>query len=362
MIIDGKQQRKHRETAAKLKPRPVELPSGKWRCQVMVGGRRASVVADTPKDAHAKALALRAGLIEDTKPSSALTLKTAIDRYIESKDTVLSPSTIAGYKRIRDNAFQDLMSRNLHTITQEDVQRSVNKMAKTKSPKTVRNAHGLLSAVMDAYRPQFVLKTTLPQRQKYDVSIPDEEDIKALMAAAEGSPFELPMLLAMWLGLRASEIRGLTWDCVKDGRLHVKSAIVEGENGPCVKGTKSFSGNRWISLPPRIQLLIEQQPKTDEYIIHLTGQAMYKRFSRLCEKAGVPHYRFHDLRHTAASVAMMLGVPNTYNQKRMGHKTDNMLKTTYLHTIRAKEDEYDAAISDYFSNLHTNLHTENHDT
>jgi integrase len=356
-MVDAKMQKKYREAAAKLKPRPVELPSGKWRCQVMVAGRRESVVADTPKEAHARALALRAGLIESTKPRSALTLREAIDRYIESKDSVLSPATVAGYKRIRDNALPDLMGKNLHSMTQEDIQKSINKMAKTKSPKTVRNAHGLLSAVMDAYRPQFSLKTTLPQKQKYEVSIPDEDDIKALMAAAEGTPFELPLLLAMWLGLRASEIRGLTWDCVKDDRIHIKSAIVEGEDGPCVKGTKSFAGDRWLLLPGRIQELLAQQPKTDEYIIHLTGQAMYKRFSRLCEKAGVRHYRFHDLRHTAASVAMMLGVPNTYNQRRMGHKTDNMLKTTYLHTIRPKEEEYDTAISDYFTFLHTDLHT-----
>lgn len=361
--MDEKQRKKNREIAAKLsKPRPVEIPCGKWRCQVMVDGKRISVVEDTPYEAHAKAAAIRAGLIEkkDGKLPS-MTLTAAIDRYIESKDSVLSPSTIAGYKRIRDNAFPDLMKRSLNTITQEDIQRAVNKMAKTKSPKTVRNAHGLLSVVMETYRPDFVLRTTLPQKQKYDLSIPDEDDITALMAAAEGTSFELPMLLAMWLGLRASEIRGLTWDCVKDGRIHIKFAIVEGESGPHVKRTKSFSGDRWLTLPPRIKELIDQQPKTDDYIIHLTGQAMYKRFSRLCEKAGVQHYRFHDLRHTAASVAMMLGVPNTYNQKRMGHKTDNMLKTTYLHTVKKKEEEYENTIADYFSNLHTNLHTKNED-
>ena len=50
--------------AKKLKnPTPVQLPSGSWRCQVMVAGKRISVVDDDPAVAHAKALALKAGLI-----------------------------------------------------------------------------------------------------------------------------------------------------------------------------------------------------------------------------------------------------------------------------------------------------------
>lgn len=325
----------------------------------MVDGKRISVVEDTPELAHATAVALKAGLKEQNKRPGALCLTEAIDRYIDSKDAVLSPATIAGYRRIQKNDFPELMGKKLDEITKEEIQKSVNRMAKTKSSKSVRNAHGLLSAICKAYRPDFRLTTTLPQKEKYDVAIPDENDMIKLMETANGTEFELPLLLAMWLGLRASEIRGLTWDCIKDGKLHIKSAIVDGTDGPVKKGTKSFSGNRWVILPGYIEDLINKQKKTDEYIIHMTGQALYKRCARLCEKAGVQHYRFHDLRHAAASVAMMLGVPNTYNQKRMGHKTDHMLKTTYLHTIASKATEYDHTIDDYFSKLHTKIHTEN---
>ena len=166
-------------------------------------------------------------------------------------------------------------------------------------------------------------------------------------------------MLALWLGLRASEIRGLTWDDVKDGRLHIKQAIVQGEDGPALKKTKTVSGDRWIKLPAHIESLIEAQPRTGEYIVTLSGQAMYKRFSRLCERLGLPHFRFHDLRHTAASVSALLGVPTKYSQKRMGHQTDNMLKTVYEHTMRAKEDEFADRIDEYFeAKLRTELRTE----
>lgn len=349
-----------RKKAAKLtNPTPVMLPSGSWRCQVMVNGERISVVDEDPEVAHAKALAIKAGLLEHQKSPDSMTVGEAIDRYIESKDSVLSPSTIRGYKKIRSNDLQELMGIRLPQLRQEHVQRAVNRMARDKSPKSVRNAHGLLSAALGLYYPDLVLRTTMPQKKRHEIEIPDMEEIAALLQASAGTKMELPLLLAVWLGLRESEIRGLTWDCVEGEYLHVKQAIVDGANGPALKGTKTYSGDRRIRIPAHIKEVIEAQPRTGDHLTSLSGQAMYKRFSRMCEKLGLPHYRFHDLRHAAASVAMSLGVPNTYTQKRMGHATDHMLKTVYLHTMKSKEDEYADKIDETYSALlHTVLHTD----
>ena len=356
---DTKLQKRRREIAAKLKPRPIELPSGAFRCQTMVKGERISVVDEDPAVAHAKVLAIKAGIIEEAKNPRSITLGAAIDRYIESKDAVLSPSTIVGYKKMKRNDFAPLLKVNVSDITQEKVQRWVNALAKEKSSKSVRNAHGLLVVILAEYRPEMTLRTTLPQKDVVQINIPNEEQIATIMQGCKGREEELPIMLALWLGLRASEIRGLTWDDVKDGRLHIKQAIVQGEDGPALKKTKTVSGDRWIKLPSRIESLIEAQPRRGEYIVTLTGQAMYKRFSRLCERLGLPHFRFHDLRHTAASVSAMLGVPTKYSQQRMGHQTDDMLKKVYEHTLRSKEDEFADRIDEYFeAKLHTNLHTE----
>lgn len=339
-------------------PTPVKLPSGSWRCQVMVNGRRVSVVDQDPAVAHAKALALKAGLLQKEKPVQSMTVGETIDRYIESKDGVLSPATIRGYKKIRKNDLQELMGVKLPELRQERVQRAVNQMAKEKSPKSVRNAHGLLSAALSMYYPDFVLRTTMPQKTHHEIEIPDMDEISALLQASAGTKMEVPLLLAVWLGLRESEIRGLTWDCIEGDYLHVKQAIVDGENGPVLKGTKTYSGDRRIRLPEHIKEVLEKQPKTGRHIVTLSGHAMYNRLSRMSEKLGLPHRRFHDLRHTAASVAMSLGVPNTYTQKRMGHATDHMLKTVYLHTMRSKEDEYADKIDKTYNDLlHTDLHT-----
>lgn len=342
-------------------PKAVKLPSGQWRVQVMVERKRVSVTAPTEKEAVAKAAAIKAGMAQAAKRPEALTVGEAIDRYIESKNTVLSPATVAGYKRIRQNALQGIMDMKLTALTQEKIQREVNAMAKDKSPKSVRNAHGLLSATLAEYLPGMVLRTTLPQKRRYEAAIPSDEDIEKILEVSNGTKMELPILLAVWLGLRASEIRGITWDCVSGDILHVKQAVVQGEDGPKLKGTKTYSGDRKIRLPEYIRSLIEVQPHNSDYVVCLSGQAMYKRFSRLCEKVGLPHYRFHDLRHANASIMLALNVPDKYAMERMGHATNNMLKTVYQHTMKSKQDEVADLVDSYFaSKLHTKLHTDLH--
>ena len=346
--------KKQREAAAKLsRPRPVLLPSGKWRCQVMVDGRRMDVIEDDPALAHAKALALKAGILEQKKPVAELTVGEAIDRYIESKDAVLSPSTISGYKRVRKNALQGIMNISVSELKQETVQKEINRMSKDKSPKSVRNAHGLLSAALAVYRPDMILRTTLPQKRRYEAAIPSGEDIGKIMEAVTGTADELPVMLAIWLGLRMSEIIGLKWEDISGGVLHVcRAKVDEGE-----KGTKTYTSQRAIPLPDYINRLLDTKKRHGDYVVPMTRRTLYCRFQAACKRAGVQHYRFHDLRHINASVMLALGIPDKYAMERMGHSTNNMLKTVYQHTMSAEQMEVARKVDEYFTQkLHTNLH------
>ncbi|MCD7903275.1 MAG: site-specific integrase [Oscillospiraceae bacterium] len=332
-------------------PAPKQLPSGTYRVQVMVDGNRYSVTDDDPKVAVAKAMAIKAKLEEAKQSPRSMTVGAAVDRYIESKDSVLLPSTVCGYKNLRNHSLAEIENVKLPDLTQEKVQRWVNKLSREKSPKTVRNAHGLLSAALGEFKPEMTLRTTLPQKVKYEVRIPSSEEIKQIFAAVKGTEMELPVLLAVWLGLRSSEIRGLTWDCIRDGKLHVRQALVPGENGQVLKGTKSYSGTRVLSIPPYIQTLIDAAPKEREFLVPFSDQALYKRFTNICKRLGIQHYRFHDLRHANASVMLALGVPDKYAMERMGHATNNMLKNVYQHTMKDKQEEVSNAVDDYFKNF-----------
>lgn len=93
-----------------------------------------------------------------------MTVGEAIDRYISEKSKVLSPYTIKGYNTVRRNYFQSLMSINLTDLEQSDIQRAIlEEQAKGRSAKTIKNAHGLLTATLEMYRPKFTVKSKLPK-------------------------------------------------------------------------------------------------------------------------------------------------------------------------------------------------------
>jgi integrase len=212
-------------------PSAKKLPSGNWNVSVMIAGERISITAPTKKEAENQAAAIKSGA-KAARKKTGLTVGEAIDQYVESKDAVLSPATIAGYKRIRANALQDIMDIDLDRLTPQIVQRSINMMARNKSPKTVRNAHGLLSATLAVYRPDIALRTTLPQKVRYEISIPSDDDIGAIMKACKGTENELPIMLALWLGLRMSEILGLKWEDVDGDVLHIRRLWLETKRRP----------------------------------------------------------------------------------------------------------------------------------
>lgn len=207
--------------------------------------------------------------------------------------------------------LQDLMNIKLSNLTQEMVQASINEESKSHSPKTIRNINGLLSAVLSEYHPGFILKTVLPKQKKTELYIPTEKEVNIIIKAAEGTPLEIPILLAACLGLRRSEIIGLTWDCYNDKIITVKKAMVLGsDNKWAIKEPKSFAGKRSLEIPSFIAEKLDALPRNSEHIVTLTGTALSKRFERLLERCGIKKFRFHDLRHYNASIMLALNVPN----------------------------------------------------
>ena len=90
-------------------------------------------------------------------------------------------------------------------ITQEDVQKAINIEAQNHSPKTVRNSHGLISAVMRVYRPNFALNTALPKKVRPGIYVPSDEEIRQLLSAVSDTDMELPILLAAFGPMRRGE-------------------------------------------------------------------------------------------------------------------------------------------------------------
>nr|WP_308743111.1 site-specific integrase [uncultured Anaerocolumna sp.] len=292
------------------------------------------------------------------KPAN-LTLIEAIDKYITSSDAVLSPTTIQGYDKIKRNSYQELMDIPLKNITKEMLQIAVNneakrpskrssKTPKTISPKTVKNSYGLLTAVLNRYYPSIDCDVQLPATEnKIKELIPPE----IIMDIVKGTEIELPVLLAMWLSLSLSEIRGLKKSTsIKDGYLIINEVVVDVNCEPIRKQqAKTFTRIRKHKIPEYIQKLI-YNTNTDD-LVKMSGHAIYMRFRRLLKKNNLPHMTFHDLRHVNASVMALLRIPDKYAMERGGWKTDEVMKKVYTHTFSKEREIVDEVIDDYFQKM-----------
>ena len=333
-------------------PKAKKMSSGNYFIRLRLDGQDITITRPTEKEAIAEAMAIKAGIIKQRREPDRITLEEAYRRYIETREGVLSPSTLAGYKRLSRNTFQPLMHRQLGTLTSEAIQREVSAMKREgKSPKYIANASGLLSSVLKMFAPDFHYNVVLPQKEKPDLRTPDDKEINNIIAAVKGTDVELPTLMAIWMGMRLSEIRGAQYGDIQDGKLYIRRAIVDDENGlPVVKATKTTAGKRRVAIPDYIASLIPPSNDPEERIVKASGQAIYKRFTRVLESAGVPHMRFHDLRHVNAAVMVRLGVESKYAQERNGWASDRMYKQVYAYAMQDQMDAVDVSINTYFGN------------
>lgn len=343
-------------------PAARQLPSGAWTCRVRVGGQDASVTRPTKAEAQAEAMAIKHGLKAPDTPRVTMTLAEAYAAYLTSREGVLSPSTVAGYKRLKRNTFQRLMPMQLSAITPELIQREISAMVREgKSPKYVANAEGLLSSVLKQTMPDKQFSLHLPPKRKPNLRQPDDKEIGAIMAAFRGSAVELPVLMALWMGMRLSEILGARHEDIDGGKLHICRAVVLDENNqPAEKDSaKTYAGDRWVNVPGYIAQLIAATGRDSGPLVTFSGAAIYKRFVRTLDRASIPRCRFHDLRHINAAVMVRLGVDSKYAQERNGWASDRMYKQVYAYAMSDQMAAINESIDGYFGNKMT---TENQES
>lgn len=351
-----------------------KLKSGSWRTQAyshteIVNGKKVrryeSFTADTKKESEYLAAEFSHNKKRKSKPGN-LTVGEAIDKYIELKNGVLAPSTIASYKRMRRCNLQGLMCVKIKDVDKEIVQNEVNKEAKLVSErtgkplsaKTIANAHGLVYSALDMYASDIILKTTLPSRQKRIAELPLAENVYNLVV---GTNLELPCMLSMWLSYSLSELMGIKVSAISnDGYITINEVVVEVEGKSIPKAnTKAYERTRRAKVPSYILDLIKKEPTyikhkeegTDGYLFTIQGRALYKRFIRRQKKMGFPHMRFHDLRGLNASVMLKLKIPDKYAMERGGWKTDKVMKDAYQKTLSDERIVVDSQINAYFESI-----------
>ena len=332
------------------KPKAKQLPSGSWFVRVRVDGKDIGVTKPTEKEAVAAAVALKAGIIEASKNPKKKTVKAAVTDYIENRRNVLSPSTIRGYTKIRDLRFTSMMNKDIHSITQDQWQKAVNAEAKLVSAKTLLNSWRFVSSVIHEETGNR-LNIRLPQVVPADRPWLTPEQISTFVKLIKGDPIEIPALLAL-SSLRRSELINLRWKDVdlEKSCLYVNGAAVFDENGQLVrkKETKNKTSRRTVPILPPLRDALEQIEPKGEYLVTWHPNSIMCRINRICKEAGLPEVGLHGLRHSFASLAYHLNIPEKAVMEMGGWADNQTMRKIYTHISKKDVSDHANAISKFF--------------
>lgn len=338
----------------KKKSKKNKLPSGNVRIQAYdytdENGKKhyKSFTAATKTQARALANDWKAHK-NDKKPES-ITVQEMVERYIDLKENVLSPATVRGYRTILRNRFNGSFGKiPLEQLDSKAVQVWVSDLSLYLNPKSVSNAHGLLSGALNVFYPEFRLRTTLPAKERPELYCPSDEDVKILLKSIEGTDLEIAVLLAAFGPLRRGEICALTDKDIHGNVIVVNKDIVQNcDNEWIVKQPKTYKSYRELIMPDFVILKLSGRKGL---LVPLTPDQLTEHFRSALRKTGLPHFRFHDLRHYAASIMHAIGVPDQYILERGGWSSDHVMKRVYRNVISIESRKQNKKINKHFEKV-----------
>lgn len=329
-------------------PTAKQLPSGSWRVQYYVNGKRMSFTADTEEGAVRKALLYKLSESPDEERKRLfpeITIRDAVKGYIDLREGVLSASTIRNYRQMNNTRFKSVMDRPLSEYI--NWQRVISDECKLVSAKTVRNAWGLVKSTLEenkvAYDPP-----RLPAIERKDKTFYSPEQIKEFIALIHGDMYELPYLLCLH-GLRRSEMLALKPENIRNGRIYVRGAMVKDQNNKLVYKSTNKTLTSWRSVPILIERVKElvTDVKT-EYLCPYSPDGMNKHLYTLTKNSDLPAIHFHSLRHSFASLCYHLGL-NEMECMRLGGWSDfRTMRLIYTHLSEADVTEGELKLKKFF--------------
>ena len=312
-----------------------KLPSGSYRIRKMYKGETHTVIFDY-KPTQKEAMQAMAAELDKVKcAETQMSFLRAAESYVDMKRNVLSPRTIKEYVEMARRFPEWFSSLSVSDITQVHINRLVNELSHDKSPKTVRNYHGFLTAILGTFYPSLRICTTLPQKLKNEPYTPSRGDVRRILAEAKDTPYEIPITLACY-GMRRSEICALQIDDINGDTVHISKAMVLNENKEwIIKTTKTTESTRSIIIPAELAEKIQRQGYVYKGHPNSISDYLLKTEKRL----GIPHFSIHKLRHYFASEMSALGVPEADILKMGGWGTDHVMKRVYRHSMMDKEEK-----------------------
>ncbi len=307
--------------------------NGKYQIREMRNGiTKCVTLGHKPTQREAKLLIDEQFTLKEVKGLNAF--ENDAKSYIDAKSNVMSPSTVRTYLSTLRFISEEFKALPTERITSLDVQREVNRLALDHAPKTVRNYASFISGVLSVYRPDLKLSITLPQKEKQDVYIPTDEEVKAILTwVKEKRPECYTAFRMACYGLRRSEILAITPDDVKANVLTINKAVVKDANNEwVVKATKTTDSNRTVMVDNALAKAIKNG---DLYKGHPNN--LWRVLETAQDDLGITHFSFHKLRHYFVSKCIDSGIDIVTIRAWVGHASNRMIDEVYAHKMNTQD-------------------------
>jgi len=353
---------------------------GRWTAILTVAyGKRKYFYGETQKEVQEKLRRAQRELEQGTLVTGPQqTVKQFLEQWVENtyKPTVKLLSYIQARSIIKTHLVPGLGQVLLQKLTPDMLQALYRRtLDEGKKPSTVQIIHKVLRrALEDAVKWGLVARNvaglvTPPRVERHEVQALTVEQAKKLLACAKGSFLSALFVLALTTGMRRGELLALRWSDVdfEQATVFVHRTVTRAaEYGLVENEPKTKASRRRIMLSAIAVEALKTHREEQGHVKTTAGERWQEKelifcdtngnflgpdklageFTRLLQQAGLPHMRFHDLRHSAATISLVAGVHPKVVQERLGHSTIAMTLDTYSHLLPSMQQDAATKIDD----------------
>lgn len=300
---------------------------------------------------------------------SQVTVEQWLSDWLEGRKPHIEESTWSAYEVMaRCHITPSLGKVKLKDLRTRDLQMLLNnKLAEGLSSRTVKYIYTTINmALKQAVKERLIPYNPaegveLPKQEKKEMKTLTREEVAKFLQVAKESRHYPAFLLELATGLRRGELLAVKWGNIDFNQrtLSIKEQLVRTTEGLTFKSLKTVKSRRTISLPPDIMDMLRMHKKKQAELKLMLGpvyedndllfcaedgkpldpKSFVDHFKRLLKKAGL-NIRFHDLRHTFATLSLEAGIPVKTVQEMLGHTTSKMVMDVYGHVTK---DMHEAA-------------------